>query len=413
MGLAITRHRPARGPPRGPYDVSMKFRRNHSIYWYLCYIALVVCVTIYCNIPWLQYNFAYIWDAMGFEFFERCSVPTDGDYVVHQPITNNSWHKLLHNYQTSRNRNKFVVFEPSRGLGLCNRILNSVSALIFAMATNRSLWIEWNENLPVASSKEIIGMMRYTDFFNGGAALHKPNCQPECYSVEIDPYCITNYMKYGNLDSLAAYDVIKVNRHDFWGSHVMSNRQFKNTVFNELSAREGFPILFRFIFSMKNPNLMRPRKCSWMFQYRTIWSAPYATGPFDNFISCALRFGLKSHDYSSSHVISDNPMAITATSSEATKAILQHMNLPKHKITCRGKCGDEQSMESMYALSECRYAVVPIGSSFGSCIAGLANVHMWIRVGHDGHCELAKHGLVDANCVAKHGCRNTYMLERD
>ena len=391
----------------------MKFKQNNTIYWYSISILIVTCIVICCNKSWFQYNFAYHWDALSFELFDPCSIPKTGDPIAHPTIQNNSWQKLLHLYESSRNRNKFVVFEQPGGLGLCNRILNSVSALMFALATNRSLWIEWNELTPSMQGVEVIGMLSYSDLFNGSTALLKPRCGASCKTVDIIPYCVTKYMMYGNLDYLDRFDVVKINRHDFWGSHLMSNKLYKNTVFNQLNPRDGFPVLFKHIFTMKNPNLMRPRKCSWMFQYRTIWTAPYTTGVFENFMTCALKFGFQADDYPTSHVISDNPMAISATSSEATRAILKHMNLPKHKVTCRGKCGDEQAMESMYALSECRHAVVPIGSSFGSCIAGLANVQTWIRVGHDGHCELAKHGLVDANCVGKYGCRSTYMLNAD
>jgi len=222
---------------------------------------------------------------------------------------------------------------------------------------------------------------------------------------------VSKQVRFGDLSYLSKYDVVKINRADFWGVHLAKNRKYSDGVFARLNAYQGFPVLFKSLFAIKRRSLMKQRNCSWFFQFRTMWAPPYSAGPFDNHIKCAAQFGLAEKDYATSWVISDNPAAIMATSSEPVRKILTQMNLPKHKITCRGKCGDEQAMQTVYSLSGCRHAVVSLGSSFGSCIAGLAHVDAWIRVGHDGYCKLARHGVVDANCLGKQGCRNTYMLD--
>jgi len=319
---------------------------------------------------------------------------------------NNTWESLIEKYERYRDPTKFVIFVPFFWQGLCNRIMNSISVVLFAIATNRTVWIEWDSmNTTRLSENEYGGIESLHELFNVSFPMSKPD------TLEADMWlygwCVSRIMQFSNLHSMSDTDVIHINRFDFWGTNLMKNRRYKDTVFNGLSIHEGFPFLFKRIFALKKT--VEPKQCSWMFHYRTIWPPPFHTAPFDDFIKCANVSGFSSEDYSTSHVISDNPSMIWERSSATTRNILSQMNLPRTRLTCRGKCGDLKSMETMYRLSGCKNAIVSLGSSFGACIAGLAQVQNWYRVGHDGVCRRVEHGLVDANCNARDGCLSTYL----
>jgi hypothetical protein len=60
----------------------------------------------------------------------------------HHPIA--EWGKLI-SKQLETVSDQWVIYKPPVGLGLCNRIINSLSCLLLAMATDRKLWIEWDQ----------------------------------------------------------------------------------------------------------------------------------------------------------------------------------------------------------------------------------------------------------------------------
>ena len=377
----------------------------HGMRWVTVFVSTlgVLVVVVFFTWEYFLYYHSYMLDTYASKFYP-CFY--DSSNVSIGPYHNNTWEALIDSYERFRDPARHVIFVPYYWQGLCNRILNSVSVVLFAIATNRTLWIEWESmNHTRISSNEFGGIEGMRELFNVSFLMERPPTLEADYWPP--PYCVTRIVQFGNLHALDDQKVIHMNRHDFWGTHVMKNARYKDTVFRDLDVYRGFPVLFRRLFALKKH--VRPKRCSWFFQYRTVWPAPFHTAPFDEFIRCANQSGFSPSDYATSHVISDNPSAILETSSGYTRRILHQMNLPKSRLTCRGKCGDAKAMETMYELSECRRAVVSLGSSFGSCIAGLADVQDWYRVGHDGTCRRVKHGLVDANCNARDGCLNTYL----
>lgn len=380
-----------------------------------CVVAVssVLSCTVICGfLTWqsILYYFGYELDvAMSKSSLSHCHFDTSD---LHLPFyENNSWELLLENYERFRDPNKFVIFKTQDWQGLCNRFMNSISIFLLAIATNRTLWIEWNTfNVTYITSVERGGIMAYDDLFAPSRFLNRPPYLDEDYfSGGFFPHdhCVSKHARFGNLQKLDQYRVIHFNRYDFWGTHLMNNKRYKNSIFRGLNVTDGFPFLFRKLFSLKKP--VKAKNCSWMIQYRTQWPPPFYTAPFDDFIKCANSSGLTPADYSSTYVISDNPKKIMDTSSPFTKSILKQMNLPRSRVTSRGRSGDLKTMQTMYELSECKNAVVSLGSSFGSCIAGLAHVQKLFRVGHDGSCIPVQHGLIDANCNAKNGCFSTYL----
>lgn len=379
-------------------------------FFIVCF-SFVFCITGLTFFSWEYFLFNHghnidVWTRQFFPcFYDDTELQTP---LI--PEINNSWELLLEKYEKNRNPKKFVIFVPLYWQGLCNRILNSISVLLFAMATNRTLWIEWESVSPVLyENVEVIGMMGFEELFESNITMIKPRTiYADYWPHEL---CITQMMQFANLESLAEYDVIHINRHDFWGTNLVKNKRYQNSIFNDLDVYKGFSFLVKKLFQLRKP--VSPKNCSWVIHYRTQWPPPYHTAPFEDFLRCANQSGLTPDDYSTTYVISDSPMLITTTSSMSTQTILKKMNLPSSRLTSRGKHGDLKSMQTMMQLSECKNAVLSMGSSYGACIAGLANIKNWNRVAHDGTCMPIKHGLVDANCNAKYGCMNTYLVNQE
>ena len=379
--------------------------------WILICIAFFFLLFGLASFTWefFLFHHGYEIDVLTRQWFPCFYDDTDLMMKI-EPVINNSWEIALENYEKHRNPKKFVIFVPIYWQGLCNRILNSISILMFAMATNRTLWIEW-ESLPpvIYENVEIIGMMGFEELFQSNITMSKPKTiYADYWPHEL---CVTQMMQFGNLQSLDMYDIIHINRHDFWGTNVVKNYRYKDTVFNGLDVYKGFPFLMKKLFALKKET--EAKNCSWLIHYRTQWPPPYHTAPFNYFIKCANQSGLLPQDYSTTYIISDNPMLVWETSSESTQDIIKKMNMPRSRVTSRGKHGDKKAMQQMYELSNCQNAILSMGSSYGACIAGLANIKNWHKVAYDGSCMKVTHGLVDANCNAKYGCMNTYLVNQE
>ena len=325
-------------------------------------MSSVLGCTVLCGfLTWqsILYYFGHEIDvAISKTSFSSCQFDTSD---VNIPVyENNSWDFLLKNYERFKDPDKFVIFKPQDWQGLCNRFMNSISIFLLAIATNRTIWIEWNAfNNTQISSVEYGGIMAYSNLFNSSPLLQRPPYLEEDYFLGgrfPNGHCVAKYARFGNLQKMDQYKVVHFNRYDFWGTHLMNNNRYKNSIFRGLNVSDGFPILFRKLFSLKKP--VKAKTCSWMIQYRTQWPLPFYTAPFDNFLNCANASGLTPAEYSSTFIISDNPRKILDTASSSTKTILHQMNLPRSKVTSRGKFGDLKTMQTMYELSECKYAVV-------------------------------------------------------
>ena len=93
-------------------------------------------------------------------------------------------------------------------------------------------------------------------------------------------------------------------------------------------------------------------------------------------------------------------------------SILSAMNLPRP--SCRGPCGDRHALETMYKLSNCKNAILTLGSSFGSCISSLAEANRQFRVSEYGECLVSPptDGPIDANTYSRKGNIKTYLAQR-
>lgn len=379
--------------------------------FFILLFSFVFCLTGFAFFSWeyFLFNHGYEIDVFTRQWFPCFYDDTELQFPL-QKVENNSWELVLQKYEEHRNPKKFVIFVPLYWQGLCNRILNSISVLMFAIATNRTLWIEWESASPVLyENVEIIGMMGFEELFSTNITMTKPrSIYADYWPHEL---CVTQMMQFGNLESLHEYDVIHINRHDFWGTNLIKNKRYRNTIFNGLDVYKGFPLMLKKLFRLKKPATVK--NCSWLIHYRTQWPPPYHTASFNDFLKCANESGLTPDDYETTYIISDNPLLVVSTSSFSTQTIIQQMNMPKSRVTSRGKHGDLKSMQTMMELSQCRNAVLSMGSSYGACIAGIANIQNWNKVAHDGTCLKVKHGLVDANCNAKYGCMNTYLVNQE
>lgn len=214
-----------------------------------------------------------------------------------------------------------------------------------------------------------------------------------------------------NRDFDAKY--IRIDTAEWWGGLLFRNKAYADTVFKGLNLVEGFPLLFRSIYTLRPPEVSPPKRCSWMIQYRTIWPPPRYTAPIKSFLDCAHAKGMTPEDYSTTWIVANDPAALLLSGVDPqTLNVLRAMNLPKEKTTCRGPCGDRHAMETMYSLSRCSNAVLTFGSSFGSCIANLAAAPRQFRVSHYGDCLEAVTGdPIDVNTYSLHGNIATYLAQ--
>jgi hypothetical protein len=327
---------------------------------------------------------------------------------------NTSWDTLLSN-SMAYTRDRWVVSTPSVGLGLCNRILHSLSALIFAMATNRSLWIEWEEQpYQNITSNEYAGMSSYDALFV--SEFHNTRFRPPPHLIEgalriEHEACFLNRVRFStDLNQDYSAQVLRMEGGDWWAPLLIKNRA--NTMFKGLKLTDGFPLLFKAMFTLHPPTIIPEEQCSWMIQYRTIWPPPHYTAPIESFLSCARDHGLTPADYSTTWIVADDPAALVAHATPETATILSAMNLPGP--SCRGPCGDRQALETMYRLSRCRNAVLTLGSSYGSCISSLAGASRQFRVSGYGECLVfpPTDGPIDANSYSRKGSLKTYLAQR-
>ena len=323
---------------------------------------------------------------------------------------NANWTELLIR-QERNHTDRWVVYRPSVDLGMCNRILNSLSMLLFAMATNRTLWVEWEaHDMEYITANEFAGATSYDELFV--SKLHRNRPSTSIISTPVDePACFIENLRFSSdLNRVFPQQVVNIHRGDWVGGVLMKNQAYANTVFKGLNAVEGFPILFRSMFTLHPPQV-QPERCNWLIQYRQIWPPPYATAPFESFLRCAFAHGMTEADYNTTWVMTDDPVSMFAEASPATKAVLSRMNHPSQSHTCRGPCGDRQAMETMYRMSQCRSAVLTQSSSFGSCITSLAQVSKKLMVGRYGDCLLGNPQPTDANHRGSYGGLPTYLTD--
>jgi hypothetical protein len=362
----------------------------------------------------LRYYLEYAFNASKWHIFNTCKVIQEKNKPENWILNKEKdWNKVLSNYvEKTRHVDYWIVTKPDVGLGLCNRMLHSASLLLFAMAINRRLWIEWEEqNYSYITYNEYAGASNYDSLFESVIHTEYRKERPlidEKYIVANDKKCLYEKLRYSHDLNVEFQNqkILRIEGGDWFGSLLFHNPFYKNTVFRGLNLSYGFPILFKFLFSPKlanNNQKITNVNCSWLFQYRSVW--PRKTASIDWFMNCAMNHGLLPSHYATTYILTDDVQQMLASARDPnTISALKKMNLPKNK-TCRGKCGDQYSIQNMYALSNCQNAVLTLGSSFGTCHAHLAGAKQIFRVGYLGHCiqSSLEEGPIDANSYCRYG----------
>jgi hypothetical protein len=305
-------------------------------------------------------------------------------------------------------------------------MLDITSTLLLAMATNRTLWIEWGQQLGnLSSGIEDYRMSDFNALFN--SSLHQAERRPpdgmimnassssmingnECFLHEV----LTSPDLGSAMLLSTDVQVYTHTKHDWWGGLLLKNKHYKNSFFRNLSFTSGFPVLFRALFNPRIPS-GPPAQCEWLIQYRVKLATPkWRVHPIDRFIECAVSNGMTFRDYKTTWIVTDDEDHLLENASPLSRRILTQMHLPSEKLGCRGPCGDRQAVEAMYKMSGCKRAVLTFGSSFGSCITGLAGMqpHNQFRVGRYGECHrLPSDEPYDMNTVSRYGNTATYMSQ--
>ena len=352
--------------------------------------------------------------------------------TIPEKIQTTTWESLITNHVSSKHNGWLIARHPVE-LGLCNRILDITSLLILAIATNRTLWIDWEEHPQYYLNEwETIGMTKFDQLFNS-SSFNKPELKPPedvlKRAKHFDKSCFIHHIAVSNdLDAdllMHKEEAIISDGYDWWGGLLLKNRHYKQSHFNGLNFSTGFPILFKTLFGLAplsssspllplpllHPVVQEPVECNWVIQYRVKRPRPkWLLIPIDNFINCAKSKGMTPQDYKKTWIVTDDVNALLEHASPQSRHILSSMNLPLQNESCRGPCGDRVAVETMYKLSQCKRAVLTFGSSFGSCITSLAGIRPVYRVGRLGECdEFPSDEPYDMNTVSKFGNTATYI----
>ena len=292
---------------------------------------------------------------------------------------------------------RWVVAKSDRGMGLCNRMMNSVSCLAFAIVTGRRLWIDWDA-LPVSriNEKEVVGVDSYDSLFSSELRGSPPSDDLLRKAVFISNYGFYSFLRplalARDLNEAFPFQVVAIQRCDFWGALVLAN---------VLDERHGFSVLFRALFTPKN-STAEPEPCTWLLQRRVVWNR-FTPPPVSQYIECARAHGLTTADSASTWLLTDDNMA--------------HQDLPDgvrlvepNASLTRGEGGDRASVESMYRMSECKNAVLTATSTFGACVAGLAGASAQYEMLEDGSCRTLRFTEPIDNGVLPTESRDITML---
>jgi len=396
----------------------MKITRTRLEYYVIpCFIAAVFLTSmLQFQFPFVRYHLEYYYEAARWNLQSSCEYGKGYDKQLlqaedHHPIA--EWGGLI-SKQLATDSDQWVIYKPTVGLGLCNRIISSLSCLLLAMATNRKLWIEWDQHdMEQISANELAGMSSFDDLFVSD--FQNSRLRPPVHIIEnatdVRPCLLERLLFSSDLNKDFDAKSIMIDGGDWWGGLLFRNKAYASTVFKGLKPMQGFPVLFRSMFAL-HPPAVTPKRCTWMIQFRTIWTPPRYTAPIKSFLECAHAKGMTPDDYSTTWIVADDPRALLRGVDRNTFRVLNAMNLPQENKTCRGPCGDRHAMETMYSLSRCSNAVLTFGSSFGSCIANLAAAPRQFRVSHYGDClDAVTEDPIDINTHSRRGNIATYLAQ--
>lgn len=268
-------------------------------------------------------------------------------------------------------KQRWVIAVFDRHDGLCNRMMNAVSCLAFAMLTGRRFWIDW-KSLPVTkiNEQEDMGVEAYDDLFISELSGPEPSYSLQRNAVHISKFpffersgFLRPMMFAHDLNAVFPYQVISIRRYDFWGALLLADY-----------GQAIFGVMFRALFTLKGDEPPK-EQCSWLLQRRTKWTR-FAPPPVSQYVQCA-----------QSHNSSDMDNIWLLTDAESDENIESGVKLVEPNILhVRGKGGDRISVESMYRMSECKNAVLTATSTFGACVAALAGTGSQYEIYEDGHC---------------------------
>lgn len=385
--------------------------------WRVAVLLLLVSVILWSSeaaVIFLVYHFAYFFDAVGLHV--KCphlALPTRPAPPA-SLARSRSWDEVVSDQLAGPHAGWIVARHPD-ALGLCNRILDTMSAFLLAVATNRTLWIEWEGRPQVAlNSDENVGSSSFQSLFNSSFLDERYRPPAGLASVSLpagDDCFLVRIVQSPDLNrELLAGPIVNVTRWDWWGGLLLRNPRYGQTVFRDLDVMAGFPVIFASLFRLRDP-IPRPVECSWLIQVRLNLLAPwFDTAPIDTFLECATANGMTPRDYRTAWIVTDNKRKLWERASPQALRVLSLMNVPSEETSCRGACGDRRAMEIMYELSQCKRAVLSFSSSFGSCITSLAGITRVYRVGRYGDCHaLGLREPYDMNTFSRHGNAASYL----
>ena len=405
------------------FSIMWKKRRINNLEYRILvsFLVLMVITSLVMYLEEIQWYFVYYYafefDSLNYLYNTRVNCGSRGrDIIKREPVANQSWDSLIALHLNSAHSGWIIAKHPV-SFGLCNRILDITSLLMLAIATNRTLWIEWDEQGPVQLNPvEPAAMTAFDDMFN--SSFRDSKFRPSSSVMEkapvMDRACFLHHVATSsdlNADlGLSDNDAIVFAGWDWWGGLLLRNPYYGPGLFNGLNFSVGFPALFRHVFQLRPP-IIQPGDCSWVIQYRFKLPEPrWRRLSIDRFLECAIARGMMPSDYSTTWIITDSKRKMLEQASPDSRKILSLMHLPEEEEGCRGPCGDRKAVETIYRLSQCKHAVLSFGSSFGSCttsFAGIQNIH---RVGRFGDCHaLPVDEPFDMNTVSRHGNTATFL----
>lgn len=407
-------------------SIFMKFRSKYGSYRrYVIILITTLLLSVFfifqdIIITYLYYHYGYYYEYIGYQYDTLIQCKWQAHRVT-QPVVKNpsastamSWEGLISTHLKSEHSG-WVIAKYPVDHGLCNRILDITSMLLLAIATNRTLWVEWEEQAQIRYNYiELVGMSSFKSLFNSSFLDNhsKPPNEILSTAFHLDDHCFLHQAaKSSDLNMYFMNRMaIRYHRYDFWGGLLLQNPYYSKTVFSGLNFTLLFPTMFQLVFRLNHP-IPEPEECNWMIHYRYKLPAPtWYTPPIDEFLKCAITRGMEPKDYERTWIVTDDREKMMEHASPWALGIISTMNMPSEKESCRGPCGDRQAIEIMYKMAKCKHAVLSFGSSFGSCITSLAGINTIHRVGRYGDCHTRQYTEpIDVNTRNKFGTMMTYF----
>ena len=194
--------------------------------WWMAVVAIVIILVVSLKDAigiFFVYHFAFYFDAI--DSVLRCPVHQKIGAVPSASSANRSWEDLITD-QLNSPHSGWIVSKHPVTLGLCNRILDTI--LDMAVATNRTLWIEWNEQPQYKMNPvEIVGSSSFQSIFN--SSFHETRFRPPDNITDRIPHILLAssdcfLQQIVGLSDLSLifmnHSVVEITRCDWWGGTV-------------------------------------------------------------------------------------------------------------------------------------------------------------------------------------------------